>query len=59
MSDAKDGLEELREWSRFWGNCVSAVDFESAQPLFAERVAGFGTCVEFVRGLDALYSEQW
>ena len=59
MSDEKDGLEELREWFRFWGNCVAAVDFESARPLFAERVVGFGTYVEFVRGLDALYSEQW
>ena len=59
MSDAKDELEELREWFRFWGDCVAAVDFESAKPLFAERVVGFGTYVEFVHGLDALHGEQW
>lgn len=59
MTDAKDELEELRDWFRFWGECVAAVDFESAKPLFADRVVGFGTHVEFVHGLDALYGEQW
>ena len=59
MSDNQDQLEELREWYRQWGACVAAVDFESAKPLFSEKVTGFGTYAEFVHGLDALYGEQW
>ncbi len=59
MGEEADQLEELREWYRQWGVCVAAVDFESAKPLFSDKVTGFGTYAEFVHGLDALYGEQW
>jgi ketosteroid isomerase-like protein len=54
-----DDLEPFREWFRTWGTCVAAVDFESARPLFAAEVVGFGTHAAFVSGLDALQAEQW
>ena len=58
MNDSAD-LEPLRDWFRTWGGYVSAVDMDSARPLFTDDVVGFGTHATFVRGLDALYSEQW
>ncbi len=52
-------VEPLRDWFRTWGACVAAVDFEAARALFSREVAGFGTHVEFVQGLDSLQAEQW
>ena len=54
-----DELEPLRAWFRTWGQCVAAVDFNSARPLFAKDVVGFGTHATFVSGLDALQEGQW
>ena len=39
--------------------CVRAVDFERAQPLFAEDVVAFGTFATVVVGRDRLEQEQW
>lgn len=54
-----DELEDFRVWFRTWGICVAAVDFESAYPLFAKDVVGFGTHIPLVSGLEALKREQW
>ncbi len=50
---------EIKAWFDEWGGYVAAVDFESARPLFHPEVVGFGTYMEYVRGLDALEQQQW
>ena len=54
-----EDLESLRAWFERWGECVAARDFETARPLFSPDVAGFGTRMEVVQGLDALVDKQW
>jgi hypothetical protein len=49
----------VRAWLRAWGDCVAAVDFERARPLFDATVTGFGTFAGAVVGLDRLEAEQW
>jgi ketosteroid isomerase-like protein len=39
--------------------CVRAVDYEHARPLFAEDVIAFGTFAAVVEGRDRLEREQW
>ena len=48
-----------REWLAALQRCVRAVDYESAQPLFAPEVQAFGTYAAIVDGRDALRREQW
>jgi len=40
-------------------DCVRAVDFERARPLFAEDVVAFGTFATVVEGRGRLEQEQW
>lgn len=51
--------EELKNWFDTWAGYVSDVDFEPARALFHPEVVGFGTYMEYVRGLDALEAQQW
>lgn len=50
---------EIREWFDTWGKLVAAVDYEQARDLFHPEAVGFGTYMEYVRGLDQLEARQW
>ncbi|CAN5611574.1 nuclear transport factor 2 family protein [soil metagenome] len=50
---------EIKAWFDEWGGYVASVDFETARKLFHPEVVGFGTYMEYVRGLDALERQQW
>lgn len=50
---------QLRAWFDEWGGYVAAVDFDAARALFHPEVVGFGTYMEYVRGLDELERRQW
>ena len=49
----------IRAWLAEWNECVAAVDFARARPLFDSGVVGFGTYSDFVTGLDNLEQQQW
>ncbi len=51
-SVARHWLTELQE-------CVRAVDYARARPLFADDVVAFGTHASVVIGRDALERDQW
>jgi ketosteroid isomerase-like protein len=48
-----------RDWYAALQECVRAVDYTRAQPLFAADVVSFGTHATIVAGLDNLQREQW
>ena len=50
---------EIKAWFDEWSGYVAAVDFEAARPLFHPEVVGFGTYMEYVRGLENLEQQQW
>lgn len=50
---------EIKAWFDEWSGHVSSVDYESARELFHPEVIGFGTYMEFVRGLENLEQQQW
>lgn len=52
-------LEAMRAWFRRLAECVQAVDFEAAHPLFAEDMIAFGTFTDFMIGRDRAEGEQW
>jgi ketosteroid isomerase-like protein len=49
----------VREWLAGWGSEVAAVDFDTAEPRFADDVVGFGTKATVARGRTRLRAEQW
>ena len=48
-----------RAWLTSLQDCVRAVDFERARPLFADDVVSFGTFARIVHGRDSLERDQW
>ncbi len=50
---------EIRDWFDTWGGYVASVDYVSARQLFHPDVIGFGTYMEYVRGLENLEQQQW
>ena len=50
---------EIKDWFDRWSGYVAAVDFTAARDLFHPDVIGFGTYMDYVRGLDALETQQW
>lgn len=50
---------DLRDWFSTWAGYVRAQDFTSARALFHVDVAGFGTHMRIVHGLDNLERDQW
>jgi ketosteroid isomerase-like protein len=56
---SKDQHDEIMAWFDEWSGYVAAVDYASARALFHPEVVGFGTYMEYVRGLDALEARQW
>lgn len=52
-------VEAMRAWFRRLAECVQAVDFRAAHPLFAEDMIAFGTFTDFMLGRERAEAEQW
>ena len=52
-------LDAVRRWFKRLSDCVQAVDFEAAYPLFAEDMVAFGTFKDFVSERPVVVREQW
>ncbi len=59
LADHDPLTRAARAWLAALERCVRAVDYESAQPLFAPEVQAFGTYAAIVDGRDALQRDQW
>ena len=55
----EDDFNAIRQWFAEWSVNVAEVDFVPARALFEDNVAGFGTHMDVVEGLDALENGQW
>ncbi len=49
----------IQAWFRNLERCVRDVDYDTARPLFADDVVGFGTFGTILQGIDALAADQW
>jgi len=56
---AAEDLEAMRQWFRRLSECVQAVDFEAAHPLFADDMIAFGTFTDFMVGREHAEARQW
>ena len=54
-----DDLRLVRAWFERLADCVRAVDYEAAYPLFADDLIAFGTFNDFVRERPDVVREQW
>lgn len=54
-----DDLAGIRRWFARLAQCVQAVDYEAAFPLFAEDLIAFGTFNDFVTERPTVAREQW
>lgn len=58
VPDAAD-LDAVRRWFARLAECVRAVDYTAAFPLFAEGLVAFGTYDDFVAGREQVMEAQW
>ena len=56
---AAEDVASLRRGFDTWGPLVRDVDFVPARALFADNIAGFGTRMDIVEGLENLEQNQW
>ncbi|HYM33332.1 MAG TPA: hypothetical protein VEU47_18685 [Candidatus Cybelea sp.] len=54
-----DDLARIKAWFDRLGQCVRAVNYAAARPLFAEHLIAFGTFEDFVVGRDEVEQAQW
>jgi ketosteroid isomerase-like protein len=54
-----DDMALIHRWFRRLAECMQAVDYVGARPLFTEDVIAFGSLAGFVAGREALEREQW
>ena len=54
-----DDLAQVKAWFQRLAECVQAVDYEAAYPLFADDLVAFGTFNDFVRERPDVVREQW
>ena len=54
-----DDLAKVKTWFRSLADCVQAIDYPAARPLFAEDMLAFGTFTDFVGERDHVEREQW
>lgn len=54
-----DDLRLVRQWFARLADCVQAVDYEAAYPLFADDLVAFGTFNDFVTERPVVVREQW
>ena len=56
---ATDPAAAARAWFAELGRCCAAVDYDSAEAIFAPDVVSFGTKADVVSGLGPLRCNQW
>ena len=56
---ATDPAAAARAWFAELGRCCAAVDYDSAEAIFAPDVVSFGTKADVVSGLGPLRRNQW
>jgi ketosteroid isomerase-like protein len=54
-----DPLEAVRQWFGLLSRYCAAVDFDSAEAIFADDVVSFGTKASIVAGKQPLRRNQW
>ncbi len=54
-----DPVGAARDWFAELGRCCAAVDYDSAEAIFAPDVVSFGTRADVVAGLGPLRRNQW
>ena len=54
-----DDIDAIRLWFKRLSDCVQAVDYEAAYPLFADDLIAFGTFSDFVTERPTVVKEQW
>ena len=54
-----DPVAAVRDWFAELGRCCAAVDYDSAEAIFAPDVVSFGTRADVVSGLSTLRRNQW
>jgi ketosteroid isomerase-like protein len=54
-----DPLEAVRQWFALLSRYCAAVDFDSAEAIFADEVVSFGTKAAIVSGRELLRRNQW
>ncbi len=54
-----DPVAAARDWFAELGRCCAAVDYDSAEAIFAPDVVSFGTRADVVSGLGPLRRNQW
>ena len=54
-----DPLEAVRAWFALLSSYCAAVDFDSAEAIFADDVVSFGTRAAIVSGMEHLRRNQW
>jgi ketosteroid isomerase-like protein len=52
-------VEAVRQWYGLLGRYCAAVDFDSAEAIFAPDVFSFGTRARIVSGLEPIRANQW
>ena len=52
-------IEAVHHWFALMGRYCAAVDYDSAERIFAEDVVSFGTTMDIVTGRAALREGQW
>jgi ketosteroid isomerase-like protein len=56
---SQEDIDGIRRWFKRLSDCVQAVDFEAAYPLFADDLIAFGTFSDFVTERPTVVKEQW
>ncbi|MCH7594075.1 MAG: nuclear transport factor 2 family protein [Chloroflexi bacterium] len=54
-----DPEDAIRAWFALLGEFCAAIDYDSAEAIFATDVVSFGTRADIVSGLDNLRRNQW
>ena len=54
-----DPLEAVKQWFALLGSFCAAVDFDSAEAIFAPEVVSFGTKARIVSGIEHVRRNQW
>lgn len=56
---ADDPVAAAREWFALFERCAAAADYDAAERLLADDVAGFGASMEIARGRGAVRKREW
>ncbi len=56
---AAEDIDGIRAWFKRLSECVQAVDYEAAYPLFADDLIAFGTFTDFMHGREVTEQKQW